>query len=86
MFEVSSLGSLKITRPMNKVSDGVVLGRLTVQGRNWALVVSSLRRMIGNCEWSIHSRFQSMCDCTAVNHGYPKIALFSPRLVKKKQS
>src|SRR5579863_3653925 len=25
-----------------------------------------------------------MCDCTAVNQGYPSMALFSPRFVRKK--
>jgi len=62
---------------------GSGLGRLRVRGMNWAFAASSLRRMIGNWEWSIHPRFQSMRGWTAANQGYPSIALFSPRLVRK---
>ena len=50
MFDESSVGSLKITRPMNKVSVGMLLGRLMVRGRNWALAASSLRSTSGNWE------------------------------------
>src|SRR5579863_2773866 len=83
MFDVSSIGSLKIICPMNRVSVGEVLGRLTVQGMNWAFAASSLWNMIGSWEWSIHPRFQSMRGWVAANQGYPNMALFSPRFVKK---
>src|SRR5579863_1159351 len=86
IFDESSVSSLKTTRPINRVSVGMVLGRLTVRGRNWAFAASSLRSMSGSWEWSIHPRFQSMRGCTAANQGYPRIALFSPRFVKKKRS
>src|SRR5579863_10440433 len=36
IFVVSSVGSLKITCPMNRVSVCGALGRLTVRGMNWA--------------------------------------------------
>src|SRR5579863_6502049 len=85
MFDVFSVGSLKMTRLMNKVSVGGFLGRLMVRGTNWALAASSLRSMIGNWEWLIHPRFQSMRGCTAANQGYPSMALFSPRFVRKKR-
>src|SRR5579863_178778 len=68
---------------MSSVSVGNGLGRLRVRGMNHALAASSLRKMIGSWEWSIHPRFQSMRGCTAANHGYPNIALFSPKLVRK---
>ena len=68
---------------MNRVSVGKALGWLRVRGMNWAFAASSLRKMIGNWEWSIHPRFQLMRGWTATNHGYPNIALFSPMLVKK---
>ena len=45
---MSSVGSLKIIRPMNRVSVGGVLGRLRVRGINWAFAASSLRSMIGS--------------------------------------
>ena len=73
-------------RPINKVSVGRFLGRLIVRGINWALAALSLRSMIGSCEWSIHPRFQSIHDCTAANQGYPRMALFFPRFIKKKCS
>ena len=82
---VSSVGSLKMTRPMNRVSVGRVRGLLMVRGMNRAFAASSLRKIIGNWEWSIYPRFQSMRGWVAANQGYPNIALFSPRLVKKKR-
>src|SRR5579863_5482992 len=85
MFDVFSVGSLKMIRPMNKVSVGGFLGRLMVRGMNWALAASSLRSMIGNWEWSIHPCFQSIRGCVAANQGYPSMALFSPRFVRKKR-
>src|SRR5579863_1135271 len=40
--------------------------------------------MIISCEWLIQPHFQSMRGCTTVNHRYPRIALFSSKLVRKK--
>src|SRR5579863_4545499 len=85
IFVVSSVGSLKMIRPMNRVSVGSVRGLLIVRGMNRAFMASSLRKMTGNWEWSIHPRFQSIRGWTAANQGYPNIALFSLRLVKKKR-
>ena len=45
---MSSVGSLKVTRPMNRVSVGRDLGRLMVRGMNQAFAASSLRNMIGS--------------------------------------
>ena len=45
---MSSVGSLKMTHPMNKVSVGKALGRLRVRGMNWAFAASSLRSIIGS--------------------------------------
>src|SRR5579863_3612962 len=75
-----------MTHLMSRVSVGSVLGRLMVWGTNWAFAASSLRSMSGSCEWSIHPHFQSMHGCTAANQGYPKMALFSPKLIRKKHN
>ena len=45
---MSSVGSSKIIRLMNRVSVGRVLGRLRVRGMNWAFAASSLRNIIGS--------------------------------------
>ena len=45
---MSSVGSLKMTQPINKVSVGSVRGLLIVRGMNRAFMASSLRKMIGN--------------------------------------
>ena len=86
MFDAFSVGSLKMICPMNRVSIGESLGRLMVRGRNWALAASSLQSMIGSWEWSIHPRFQLIHGCVAANQGYPSMALFSPRFIKKNRS
>src|SRR5579863_6177100 len=48
IFVVSSVGSLKVTRPMNRVSVGGVLGWLTVRGMNRAFAASLLQNIIGS--------------------------------------
>ena len=58
-------------------------GLLMVRGVNRALAVSEVLNMIGSCVWSIHPLFQLIFGCTAVNHGYPRIALCSPSWVRK---
>src|SRR5579863_6030482 len=50
IFVVSSIGSLKMTRPINRVSVGSVRGLLMVRGMNRAFMASSLRKIIGNWE------------------------------------
>ena len=58
-------------------------GLLMVHGINCALVAFGALNMMGSCVWSIHPHFQSIFSCTAMNHGYPRIALCSPRCVRK---
>jgi len=58
-------------------------GLLMVHGMNRAFVASGALNIIGSCVWSIHPCFQSILGCTAMNHGYPKIALCPPRCVRK---
>jgi hypothetical protein len=42
-----------------------------------------LQSMTGSCPWLIHPLFQSILGWNTVNHGYPRIILFSPRLDRK---
>ncbi len=58
-------------------------GLLIVHGINCALVALGALNMMGSCVWSIHPLFQSILGCTAVNQGYPRIALCSPKWVRK---
>src|SRR6266403_2319686 len=53
------------------------------RGINRALAASLALNTIGNCVWSIQPLFQSILGCTAVNQGYPRIALCSPNWVRK---
>ena len=50
MFDESSVSSLKMIRPISKVSVGKVLGRLIVRGINWAFAALSLRNIISSWE------------------------------------
>ena len=61
-------------------------GLLTVRGMNRARFASGARNIMGSCEESIHPLFQSILGCMAVSHEYPKMALFSPRSIRKKRS
>src|SRR6266403_3633828 len=58
-------------------------GLLIVRSIKHAFAASGALNTIGSCVWSIHPLFQSILGCTAVNHGYPKIALCSPSCVRK---
>ena len=56
------------------------------QGVKQAFLALFALRMMGSWEESIHPRFQSILGCTAANHEYPNIALFSPKSVRKNRS
>ncbi len=58
-------------------------GLLMVCGMNRAFAASGVLNMMGSCVWLIHPLLQSILGCTAVNHGYPRIALCSPSWVRK---
>jgi hypothetical protein len=70
---------LGITRQMYSLSALIGLGLLTCHGRNRAQVASGAHSTIGDCPWSIYPLLQSILGWNAVNQGYPRIALFSPR-------
>jgi hypothetical protein len=59
------------------------LGTLVVLGRKRAFAASGVRNMMGNWEWLIHPLLQLICGCIATNHGYPRMALFSPKFERK---
>ena len=50
-----------------------------VRGAKMAFFVLSARKTIGSWVWSIHPCFQSIFGWFAANHGYPNMALCSPR-------
>ncbi len=58
-------------------------GLLMVHGMNCALAASGALNTMGSCVWLIHPLFQLILGCTAVNQGYPRIALCSPSWVRK---
>ena len=60
-------------------------GLLTVRGENLARFAFGAWSMMGSCDESIHPLFQSIFSCVATNHEYPRMALFSPRSVRKKR-
>jgi hypothetical protein len=62
-----------------------VLILLICQGRNCALTASGAQNITGSWVWSIQPLFQSIHGWNATNHGYPRIALFSPRSDRKKR-
>ena len=82
----SVVASLIITLPMKYWSFAMGQGLFMVRGENRAFFASGAQSMIGSCEESIHPLFQSIFGCVATNHEYPRIALFSPRSVRKKRS
>jgi hypothetical protein len=61
------------------------LGVLVVLGEKRALAASGVLNMMGGWEWSIHPLLQSIFGCMAASHGYPSMALFSPRFERKNQ-
>jgi hypothetical protein len=71
--------------PMYNMSVSGVLGLLICRGRNRALDASGVWSIMGNWVWSIHPLLQLMQGWKATNHRYPRIALFSPRLERKKR-
>jgi hypothetical protein len=75
-----------VTLPMKYFISGLARGTFFVCGTNIAFCAFGAHRTIGSWVWSIHPFFQSILGCTAVNHGYPKMALCSPRLDKKNHS
>jgi hypothetical protein len=74
-----------IILPMYSLSVLTVLILLTCQGRNCALVTFEAQNITDSWVWLIHPLFQLICGWNAANHGYPRIALFSPRSDRKKQ-
>ena len=86
MFGVSSKFDCPTVTLLMKYQS-LVMGRglLTVRGTNRAFFASGARNMMGSCEESIHPLLQSILGYVAANHEYPKMALFSPRFVKKKR-
>ena len=79
------VGLWKVTHPMKYCCDITYLGTFLVCGVKTAFLVFDAWRMVGSWVWSIQPLFQSILGCTAVNQEYPRIALWSPRSVRKKQ-
>ena len=75
----------KVMRPIKYWSWVISLGTFLVRGTKVAFFALGARRMMGNWVWSIHPLFQSMLGCTAANQEYPKMALCSPKSVRKNQ-
>jgi hypothetical protein len=75
-----------VTCPMKYLVSGLARGTFFVRGTNVAFCAFGARNMIDSWVWSIHPLFQSMFGCTAANHGYPKMALCSPKSDRKKCS
>jgi hypothetical protein len=75
-----------MTLPMKYLISALAWGMFFVCGTNTAFCAFGACKMIDSCVWSIHPFFQSMFSYTVANHGYPKIALCSPRLDRKKHS
>jgi hypothetical protein len=59
---------------------------LICRGRNHALAASAALSTIGSWSWVIHPLLQSIFGWAAVNYGYPRITLFSPRSERKYRS
>ena len=79
-------GSLEVVDPMVTLlrryqSDIFLMGQGTffVLGVYMAFAAFGADRTIGSCDMSIYPLFQSTLGWKAVNQGYPKIALWSPR-------
>ena len=82
-----SLGEIsrlwKVTRPMKYWSWEISLGTSLVHGMKIALFELGAWRIMGSWVWSIHPLFQSMLGWTAANQEYPRIALCSPKSVRR---
>jgi hypothetical protein len=76
---VGSVTSLQ----MYMVSARAALILLICRGINRARAASGVLSMTGSWLWSIQPLFQSIHGWKAVNQGYPKMTLFSPRLERK---
>ena len=83
---IAVFGSLEVVDPMVTLprkywSYISLMGRGTffVPGVYVAFAAFGANRTIGSCDISIHPLFQSTLGWKAVNQGYPKIALWSPR-------
>ena len=63
----------------------ISLGTFLVHRTKVAFLALGAQRMMGNWVWSIHPLFQPMLGCTAANQEYPKMALCSPKSVRKNQ-
>ena len=77
---------LIVTFPMKYQVVSMDCGLFIERGMKQARFALLALRMIGNWDESIHPCFQSISGCTAANQEYPRIALFSPRSVRKKRS
>jgi hypothetical protein len=75
-----------VTLPMKYLVFSLMWDTFFVRGTNIAFCTSGARKTIGNWVWSIHPFFQSILGWTTVNHGYPKMALCSPKLDRKNRS
>jgi hypothetical protein len=86
MFGFSDVcfGSVTILQ-MYILSVRSVLALLICRGRKHAHVASGLQSMTGSWLWSIQPLFQLIRGWNAVNHGYPRMTLFSPRFERKNQ-
>ena len=80
---VTFLVWLNVTRPMKNWSLWVGQGMFRVLGMKRACLALFTFKTIGSWVWSIHPRFQSIFGCMAANHGYPRIALCSPKSDRK---
>ena len=76
-------GLWKVTHPMKYWAWETSLGTFLVHGMKDAFFTLGARRVMVNWVWSIHPLLQSMSGCTTVNQEYPKMALCSPKLVRK---
>ena len=87
MFGDSMVSALPmVTFPMKYRVVSTGRGLFTDRGTKRARLALFARRIMGNWEESIHPHFQSILGCTAANHEYPSIALFSPKSVRKNRS
>ena len=68
-----------VTLPMRCRSRCIGLGTFFVHGAKMAFFALSAQKIIGSWVWSIHPYFQSIFGWFAANHGYPNMALCSPR-------
>jgi hypothetical protein len=75
-----------VTHPIKYLIFGLVRDTFFVHNVNVALCAFEAHKTIGSWVWSIHPFFQSIFGCTAANHGYPKMALCSPRSDRKNRS